>query len=89
MISKQGNAQRPEVHIMTWKNEEMTTDSLPVHGYENYLAKDYVLAHAPFTGIESPFYTAQYMNFFNHFNRFYLLCKKISHRKQLCWRSVG
>ncbi|CAA7391119.1 unnamed protein product [Spirodela intermedia] len=48
--SRQGTAQRPEVHIVTWKNEELTTDSLPVHGFEHYLAKDYGLAHAPFTG---------------------------------------
>lgn len=48
--SRQGTAQRPEVHIISWKNEELTTDALPVHGYEHYKAKDYILAHAPFTG---------------------------------------
>ncbi|KAK1326829.1 hypothetical protein QJS10_CPA01g00116 [Acorus calamus] len=46
----QGAAQRPEVHIVTWKNEELATDALPVRGYEHYRAKDYMLAHAPFTG---------------------------------------
>lgn len=46
----QGTAQRPEVRIVTWKNEELTTDALPVHGFEHYKAKDYALAHAPFTG---------------------------------------
>lgn len=46
----QGTAQRPEVHIVTWKNDELTTDALPVHGYEHYKAKDYALAHAPFAG---------------------------------------
>ncbi|XP_019709852.1 vacuolar protein sorting-associated protein 41 homolog isoform X4 [Elaeis guineensis] len=46
----QGTAQRPEVRIVTWKNEELATDALPVHGYEHYKAKDYVLVHAPFTG---------------------------------------
>lgn len=56
LISGQGTAQRPEVHIVTWKNEELTTDSLPVHGFEHYLAKDYGLAHAPFTGMVSPIY---------------------------------
>ncbi|PKA65181.1 Vacuolar protein sorting-associated protein 41 like [Apostasia shenzhenica] len=48
--SRQGTAQRPEVRIVTWKNEELTTDALPVHGYEHYKAKDYALAHSPFTG---------------------------------------
>ncbi|KAJ3692977.1 hypothetical protein LUZ60_012072 [Juncus effusus] len=48
--SRQGAAQRPEVRIVTWKNDEITTDALPVHGYEHYKAKDYALAHAPFTG---------------------------------------
>ncbi|XP_020596717.1 vacuolar protein sorting-associated protein 41 homolog [Phalaenopsis equestris] len=50
MPSRQGTAQRPEVRIVTWKNEELTTDALPVHGFEHYKAKDYTLAHAPFTG---------------------------------------
>ncbi|KAK1320882.1 hypothetical protein QJS10_CPA03g02564 [Acorus calamus] len=49
-VPRQGTAQRPEVRIVTWKNEELATDALPVHGYEHYKAKDYVLAHAPFTG---------------------------------------
>ncbi|RZC77090.1 hypothetical protein C5167_001267 [Papaver somniferum] len=48
--SRQGNAQRPEVRIVTWKNDELTTDALPVHGFEHYKAKDYALAHAPFSG---------------------------------------
>lgn len=48
--SRQGTAQRPEVRIVTWKNEELTTDALPVHGFEHYKAKDYALAHAPFSG---------------------------------------
>ncbi|KAG0476002.1 hypothetical protein HPP92_012843 [Vanilla planifolia] len=47
---RQGTAQRPEVRIVTWKNEELTTDALPVHGFEHYKAKDYALAHAPFSG---------------------------------------
>ncbi|KAK8934221.1 hypothetical protein KSP39_PZI014871 [Platanthera zijinensis] len=50
MPSRQGTAQRPEIRIVSWKNEELTTDALPVHGYEHYKAKDYALAHAPFTG---------------------------------------
>ncbi|KAJ6837104.1 vacuolar protein sorting-associated protein 41-like protein isoform X2 [Iris pallida] len=48
--SRQGSAQRPEVRIVTWKNDELTTDALPVHGFEHYKAKDYALAHAPFSG---------------------------------------
>ncbi|CAL9151796.1 unnamed protein product [Musa hybrid cultivar] len=48
--SRQGTAQRPEIRIVTWKNDELTTDALPVHGYEHYKAKDYSLAHAPFSG---------------------------------------
>lgn len=49
-ISKQGNAQRPEVRIVSWNNDELSTDALPVHGFEHYKAKDYSLAHAPFSG---------------------------------------
>ncbi|KAK9124041.1 hypothetical protein Sjap_013643 [Stephania japonica] len=48
--SRQGTAQRPEVRIVTWKNEELATDALPVHGFEHYKANDYALAHAPFSG---------------------------------------
>ncbi|XP_074573992.1 vacuolar protein sorting-associated protein 41 homolog [Curcuma longa] len=48
--ARQGTAQRPEVRIVSWKNDELTTDALPVHGYEHYKAKDYALAHAPFSG---------------------------------------
>ncbi|KAJ9554711.1 hypothetical protein OSB04_009325 [Centaurea solstitialis] len=47
---QQGNAQRPEVHVVTWNNDELATDALPVLGFEHYKAKDYSLAHAPFTG---------------------------------------
>ncbi|XP_027340722.1 vacuolar protein sorting-associated protein 41 homolog isoform X3 [Abrus precatorius] len=48
--SRQGNAQRPEVRIVTWNNDELSTDALPLHGFEHYKAKDYSLAHAPFSG---------------------------------------
>ncbi|KAL3690864.1 hypothetical protein R1sor_004515 [Riccia sorocarpa] len=48
--AKQGHAQRPEVRIVTWKNEELATDALSIHGYEHYKAKDYVLGHTPYTG---------------------------------------
>uniref|UniRef100_A0A2N9IW62 Vacuolar protein sorting-associated protein 41 homolog n=1 Tax=Fagus sylvatica TaxID=28930 RepID=A0A2N9IW62_FAGSY len=48
--SRRGNAQRPEVRIVTWNNDELSTDALPVHGFEHYKAKDYSLAHAPFSG---------------------------------------
>lgn len=47
---KQGNAQRPEVRVVTWDNDELSTDALPVHGFEHYKATDYVLAHTPFSG---------------------------------------
>lgn len=47
----QGTAQRPEIHLVSWKNDELTTDALPIHGYEHYKAKDYALAHAPFSGL--------------------------------------
>ncbi|XP_010521708.1 PREDICTED: vacuolar protein sorting-associated protein 41 homolog [Tarenaya hassleriana] len=50
MLPRQGNAQRPEVRIVSWNNDELTTDALPVHGFEHYKAKDYTLAHAPFSG---------------------------------------
>ncbi|KEH29938.1 putative chromatin regulator PHD family [Medicago truncatula] len=48
--SRQGNAQRPEVRVVSWNNDELSTDALPVHGFEHYKAKDYSLAHAPFSG---------------------------------------
>ncbi|CAM6096608.1 unnamed protein product [Calypogeia fissa] len=51
--SNQGHAQRPEVRILTWQNEELATDALSIHGYEHYKAKDYVLAYAPFSGSSS------------------------------------
>ncbi|KAJ1273441.1 hypothetical protein BS78_06G280800 [Paspalum vaginatum] len=50
VTSRQGTAQRPEIHLVSWKNDELTTDALPIHGYEHYKAKDYALAHAPFSG---------------------------------------
>ncbi|CAL5024780.1 unnamed protein product [Urochloa decumbens] len=50
VTSRQGTAQRPEIHLVSWKNDEVTTDALPIHGYEHYKAKDYALAHAPFSG---------------------------------------
>ncbi|XP_028074583.1 vacuolar protein sorting-associated protein 41 homolog [Camellia sinensis] len=46
----EGNAQRPEVRVVTWNNDELTTDALPVHGFEHYKAKDYALAHVAFSG---------------------------------------
>ncbi|KAA8550288.1 hypothetical protein F0562_001972 [Nyssa sinensis] len=48
--SRQGNAQRPEIRVVTWNNDELATDALPVHGFEHYKTKDYYLAHAPFSG---------------------------------------
>ncbi|XP_040931424.1 vacuolar protein sorting-associated protein 41 homolog isoform X3 [Gossypium hirsutum] len=47
---QQGSAQRPEVRVVTWNNDELATDALPVHGFEHYKAKDYSLAHSPFSG---------------------------------------
>ncbi|XP_057781883.1 vacuolar protein sorting-associated protein 41 homolog [Salvia miltiorrhiza] len=47
--SRQGNAQRPEVRVVTQNNDELSTDALPIHGFEHYKAKDYSLAHAPFS----------------------------------------
>ncbi|KAB1227360.1 hypothetical protein CJ030_MR1G005938 [Morella rubra] len=48
--ARQGSAQRPEIRIVSWTNDELSTDALPVHGFEHYKAKDYSLAHAPFSG---------------------------------------
>ncbi|KAG6384409.1 hypothetical protein SASPL_155776 [Salvia splendens] len=48
--SRQGNAQRPEVRVVTQNNDELSTDALPIHGFEHYKAKDYSLAHSPFSG---------------------------------------
>lgn len=38
---------------MTWNNDELATDALPVLGFEHYKAKDYSLAHVPFSGTSS------------------------------------
>lgn len=38
------------MRVVTWTNDELATDALPVHGFEHYKAKDYSLAHAPFSG---------------------------------------
>ncbi|KAL3620142.1 Vacuolar protein sorting-associated protein 41 [Castilleja foliolosa] len=51
--SRQGNAQRPEVRVVAWNNDELSTDALPIHGFEHYKAKDYYLAHAPFSNSEN------------------------------------
>ena len=48
--SAQGNAQRPEVRVVTWNNDELATDALPINGFEHYKENDYSLAHAPFSG---------------------------------------
>ncbi|KAK9689968.1 hypothetical protein RND81_09G094900 [Saponaria officinalis] len=48
--SRQGNAHRPEVRIVTWTNDELATDALPVQGFEHYKAKDYCLSHTPLSG---------------------------------------
>ncbi|XP_031486112.1 vacuolar protein sorting-associated protein 41 homolog [Nymphaea colorata] len=49
-VPRQGTAQRPEVRVVTWKNDELATDALSIHGFEHYKAKDYALAYAPFSG---------------------------------------
>ncbi|KAH9618528.1 hypothetical protein KSS87_018147 [Heliosperma pusillum] len=48
--TRQGNAHRPEVRVVTWTNDELATDALPVHGFEHYKAKDYCLSHTPLSG---------------------------------------
>jgi hypothetical protein len=35
----QGTTQRPEIYLVSWKNDELTTDALPIHGYEHYKEK--------------------------------------------------
>jgi hypothetical protein len=37
--------------LVSWKNDELTTNALPIHGYEHYKEKDYALAYAPFSGL--------------------------------------
>ncbi|CAM8892626.1 unnamed protein product [Rhodiola kirilowii] len=51
---QKGTAKRPEVHVVTWTNDELATDELPMLGFEHYKANDYSLAHAPFTGSSYP-----------------------------------
>lgn len=43
----------PELRIVTRGNEEISSDALEVHGFENYLASDYRLDHL---ATESLFY---------------------------------
>ncbi|GBG66483.1 hypothetical protein CBR_g63066 [Chara braunii] len=43
-------AQRPEIRILTWKNEELTSDALDIRGYEHFQANDYALAYVPSSG---------------------------------------
>ncbi|XP_074350636.1 vacuolar protein sorting-associated protein 41 homolog isoform X2 [Apium graveolens] len=50
ITSSNSSHQRPEVRVVTWNNDKLATDALPVHGFEHYKAKDYILAHAPFSG---------------------------------------
>eukprot|EP00854_Cymbomonas_tetramitiformis_P000567 gene567-967_t len=38
-------AMRPEVRLVTYNNEEISTDVLSVHGYEHYKANDYLLSY--------------------------------------------
>ena len=45
------------MRVVTWNNEELATDALPVHGFEHYKTKDYSLAHSPFSGITTSQFT--------------------------------
>lgn len=38
------------MRVVTWNNDELATDALPIHGFEHYKENDYSLAHAPFSG---------------------------------------
>jgi len=40
-------AQRPEIRIVTIRNEEISSDALTLHGYEHFQAKDYRLGLSP------------------------------------------
>jgi hypothetical protein len=36
-------AQRPELRVISWNNEEASSDALPINGYQHYRATDYRL----------------------------------------------
>ena len=58
--------------VVTWNNDELATDALPVHGFEHYKAKDYALAHAPFSGKS----VQEFMNLHsNSGNTYAFLCR--------------
>eukprot|EP01119_Soliformovum_irregulare_P019120 TRINITY_DN5998_c0_g1_i1.p1 TRINITY_DN5998_c0_g1~~TRINITY_DN5998_c0_g1_i1.p1 ORF type:complete len:882 (+),score=254.78 TRINITY_DN5998_c0_g1_i1:60-2705(+) len=44
-------AQRPELMIITRTNEEISSDALTIHGYENYKANDYRLGHMEYDSL--------------------------------------
>jgi hypothetical protein len=45
--STAGNSQRPEMHLVTYTNETVCSDALPIVGYQHYTAADYQLVYNP------------------------------------------
>eukprot|EP00457_Paulinella_chromatophora_P001670 gb/GEZN01001672.1/.p1 GENE.gb/GEZN01001672.1/~~gb/GEZN01001672.1/.p1 ORF type:complete len:883 (-),score=119.02 gb/GEZN01001672.1/:239-2863(-) len=55
--SRQERKALPELKVLTWKNEEISSDALPILGCENYEATDYRVDYLPGnSGAESLFY---------------------------------
>lgn len=49
-----GSADRPELKIVTWQNEDLASDALTIHGFEFYEATDYALATCDPLGRQGP-----------------------------------
>eukprot|EP00808_Paulinella_micropora_P028449 g15869.t1 len=57
LSSCERKAALPEVKVLTWKNEEISSDALPILACENYQATDYRVDYLPgHSGAESLFY---------------------------------
>mmetsp|Transcript_7798 Transcript_7798/g.14869 ORF Transcript_7798/g.14869 Transcript_7798/m.14869 type:complete len:939 (+) Transcript_7798:56-2872(+) len=52
----QGSGQQPQLRIMSWTEEELSNDGLPILGYQEHNANDYRLEHLYCEGKDSLFY---------------------------------
>jgi hypothetical protein len=50
----QKQAQRPELRVVSYTNQEVASDALPIHGFQHYTPNDYSLEFLP--GFEPLFY---------------------------------
>jgi len=72
-------AQRPEMRIVTYKNEDISSDALPVNGFEVCQANDYRLGTCVVTDSVQTEYTNERMNLLEYIasdNLFYVVSPK-------------